>query len=308
MHSRFVRLLLVSVMFSVLSHFNHAQAQSGWPKLGEPSKIDRYGLGAANLTWPATMLFGVQADSVVISCNCDSCFNSVKVRVPESAIPALADDLKVVDIATMLHKAYGEWCATAQQRGWIPSSNVHAFRKVIIEAGVQYTVAAATLQDGGRRWDIYNDAKAREPARLAALRADQNKQTNKSSFSSRFGVEKWAGTTEISANPFQFKGQVVAVLGYFKKMISETEAVFGNLNARVDAADLLTVPLRATDAVFTQPNQGALLAVQVRGMRTVKAAGGEVQVPDIVLVGLARCQESSCAEYGKFSSEGKLDQ
>jgi uncharacterized protein YecT (DUF1311 family) len=137
---------------------------------------------------------------------------------------------------------------------------------------------------------------------LEQQRVAQIVQTNFDSFTSSTGLQQWVGRSKITANPFAYKGQIVAMQMWFIKATAENEAIFANYCGL--ACDPLFV--RKVDVSTLQPGEAVVIAVRVVGMR--KPTFGEGSIPDLELVGIRRCSEqrSGCNDFGKFDRDGDL--
>jgi len=105
-------------------------------------------------------------------------------------------------------------------------------------------------------------------------------------FVSEFGVTAGLGPETLAANPFAYKGKTVVVRTTFDKMISENEAIFGNIFVS-------SVP----SATFTKPGMPVVLAIRIEGLsQAVNGLGVEVSVPHGTYVGSLLCQQSDCLD------------
>ena len=111
-------------------------------------------------------------------------------------------------------------------------------------------------------------------------------------FEKSSAIAQWVESDELNANPFRFKGQIVGVFSRFKKMISENEAMFGAADPKFDGSDVLIIG-KVPSTTFSTA-QGVALAVRVVGMRPLKTANGETNIPDLEFVGLRFCSQSGC--------------
>jgi hypothetical protein len=183
--------------------------------------------------------------------------------------------------------------------------------------GVPYPFIAYANGDKGR-WTIWkNDQVDIIKRELAAQAAQQEAQRqaiaeqervariikgNTDSFESAYGVQQWVSRNELIANPFVFKDKIVAVQNWFIQAVSENEAIFANY------CGLACDPIFVTNVpVATLRNgEAVILAVKVLGMKKSPMTG--VSVPDLQLVGMYHCKDSSsgCADFANFNREGAL--
>lgn len=113
-----------------------------------------------------------------------------------------------------------------------------------------------------------------------ALRA---KQTLQRRFVSQYGVSQWVGDGQLTANPFVFQNQVVAVSARFMRMTARTDALFSG-GAPFVVGSVPPTLFRGYEPV--------VLAVRVVGMRTIETA----TVPDLRFVGYYRCRANCASE------------
>lgn len=141
-------------------------------------------------------------------------------------------------------------------------------------------------------WDVkYNtfpEIVAREQAQYAESQRRaaelQRVAARENAFNSEAGVEVWAPGAKVSANPFNYKGKVVAFRATFVRMISET-------NAEFNADGTLLVATGVPSTLFTGGDR-IILAVRVNGLRP---EGGN-SIPDLVFKARYRCLNSACSD------------
>jgi hypothetical protein len=149
----------------------------------------------------------------------------------------------------------------------------------------------AWLSRTGGPWIIdQNNVSQRiqqEDAQNAARNADSAAQKRLlAKFISDFGVTAGASQERLQANPFAYKGKTIAVRITFDKMISENEAVFGNMLVS-------NVP----SATFTKSGMPVLLAIRIEGLRQARnGLGVEVSVPYGTHVGSYICTQPDCSD------------
>jgi hypothetical protein len=120
----------------------------------------------------------------------------------------------------------------------------------------------------------------------AAAKAANARRALRVEFSSKHAVEAWVSPRALMANPFPYKGKVVAVPADFLQMVSENEAIFG---------DLLVTGVGSTQ--FTVVGRPSILAVRIQGFRAVRVPlAGEVNLPSGQLVGVHFCARPGCPD------------
>lgn len=131
-----------------------------------------------------------------------------------------------------------------------------------------------------------HEAKLAEEARIAAAAAAERRR-NRQEFAAKHAITQFVGVGALVTNPFPFKDRVVGVHAAFSRMISEQEAMFG---------DLLVTGLPPTE--FTASGEPTILAVRIGGLRPVRLPGGvEMPLPYGAYLGAFRCREPSCSEF-----------
>jgi hypothetical protein len=129
---------------------------------------------------------------------------------------------------------------------------------------------------------IAEAAKARQ--RAAALeqqrQAEQKTAARWAAFLKTNGVKHVVTIDQLTANPFAYQGQVVAIRGAFKRMNTATQGIFEGYSAR--GGDF--VVSRISAARFTRTGISIWLAGRVLGNIEVKP--GPMVVPHLSFVGL----------------------
>jgi|HubBroStandDraft_4_1064222.scaffolds.fasta_scaffold23201_4 hypothetical protein len=101
-----------------------------------------------------------------------------------------------------------------------------------------------------------------------------------------FGVTAGVGPEALATNPFAYKGKTVSVRTTFDKMISEDQALFGNILVS-------NVP----SATFTKSGMPVLLAIRIEGLTQARnGLGVEVSIPYGTYVGSYICKQSDCLD------------
>lgn len=130
---------------------------------------------------------------------------------------------------------------------------------------------------------------ARENAALAAAqRAAQDQRGRSTAFVKTHGVQRIVTAQQMAANPFVYKGQVVAVYATFQQMNSETQALF-------ESHDQAFVVSGVGASRFTQRGSKVMLAARVLGNTEIKLPVlGPTLVPHLSYVASAPCQQVGC--------------
>lgn len=137
--------------------------------------------------------------------------------------------------------------------------------------------------------EIQKEARelAAAAARQAADEAERQKQAQIESRTNAFvkanRVQHFVTLDQLKANPFVFKGQVVAVVVNFRQMVSPSQAMF---HSSLNILNVSGVPTGR----FTRGGSLVLLAIRVLGSR-------DGLFPDGAYVGSAFCEEMYCREY-----------
>ena len=95
---------------------------------------------------------------------------------------------------------------------------------------------------------------------------------------------------EVVANPFLFKGQTIAIKAVFSRMISDNEAVFGQIGGN---QFIVVANVPATKYAI---NNLVLLGVKVKGMRQLRPPLGDANVADLEYSNGYFCQQSDCMD------------
>ena len=133
-----------------------------------------------------------------------------------------------------------------------------------------------------------NRIEGRQQSQEARLPTDENL---KSKFSSTFGVKAWIDDRALSRNPLEFRNDVVAVYTVFNRMQSADEAIFA-LNEHIVASG-------APAALFRE-SEPVVLAMEVRGKRTLSLPLGQTTAVFGKYLGVYRCERRGCEEiYGR---------
>jgi uncharacterized protein len=161
--------------------------------------------------------------------------------------------------------------------------------------GCPVTFNADTYRDRNN-WVIEGNSYQ---AKQQAQRIAQAKENLRNGFIAKYGIQQWANRSNIAANPFVFKDKVVGIVAMFGRMISENEAVFGNIDCASgyagycgDAVTLSNVPPTA----FTG-KENLVIAIKVLGTRTISAPNGNTIVPDLKYLGSFKCQFNDCSDF-----------
>jgi clan AA aspartic protease (TIGR02281 family) len=111
-------------------------------------------------------------------------------------------------------------------------------------------------------------------------------------FGSQYGVVAWPDTQALTANPFPYKGKVIGTRANFTRMLSENEALFG---------DLIITNVASTQ--FTDVDRPSVVIFKIDGLRVLKVGlGGEVSVPFGRFVGVYFCTDGDCKDFFSVSN------
>jgi hypothetical protein len=146
---------------------------------------------------------------------------------------------------------------------------------------------------------IIEEQRAQEQARAAAVAQAQAEAKEEFSRKSalhatvfgKFGLNKLTSLDQLQANPFIMKGQTVAVLTSFDRMISETEAFFLHYG-------FMTYPglyVSGVPATRFRSHEQVILFVRVAGLQEVKGALTPT-LPHGEYVEAYSCRQTDCAE------------
>jgi len=239
--------------------------------------------------------------------------NSLRVFINDGLLMRTLDELK---------SAGYEECRKAFSQGKVrdifggtPSSLPTLFVASAMRGIFQGFQAHSSSLD--QPWTItQNLAKANELQRLAAVQAQEVarqqqarimeiRQGNRANFLTQTGATRWVARQNLITNPFVFNGTVVVVGGTFIRMI-------GNGEALIDVPDCFIAACPDSIVVTGVPNTAfgakatVIVAVRVRGMRTVKTATGEATIPDLQFVGAQLCRDQACSDFGQLNYDGGL--
>jgi hypothetical protein len=142
-----------------------------------------------------------------------------------------------------------------------------------------------------------NLAKEQEQRRIAAVRAEeeaareqQRRMQAKSELNTKYNIQNWVNGGQLAVNPFVYKGQVVAMLARFDRMISENEGMF------VDGGNAFM--MSKLPSTLFQGNAYVVAIGRVTGNRTVKTPfGGEANIPALEFLGVYDCSNNACQGF-----------
>jgi hypothetical protein len=130
-------------------------------------------------------------------------------------------------------------------------------------------------------------AHQREVDRAAQQRVQSEIAARSAAFAKANGVKHFVTIQQLTANPFVYQGQVVAIACDFIQMNSATQGVFSSYG-RVVVSGIPT-------ARFTRPGSLVILAGRVLG--NIEARPGSGLVPHLSFVGSAFCRQPGCGDY-----------
>lgn len=109
-------------------------------------------------------------------------------------------------------------------------------------------------------------------------------------FVKKNGVKEWPDISELSANPFVYEGQTIAIKAHFETMQTATQGIFGVDNAPVIVSDI-------PKGLFKEGGLIVVLAGRVLGKTELQVPlFGLIQVPYLKFVGVHFCQEYNCKD------------
>ena len=145
-----------------------------------------------------------------------------------------------------------------------------------------------------RRADEAARQQAQQQAQNEALRSAQNKQAIQTKVRLDLGYQSFVRSEDLVANPFVYKGTVVALQTVFVRMLSENEALFSLMRNFLTRDEVVATAVPST---MFRGNEEMILGIRVLGTRTVKTPGGEVTLPYGEYVGAYKCSQPNCGEY-----------
>lgn len=137
---------------------------------------------------------------------------------------------------------------------------------------------AAMKRENDQRDQI---AAAKQAEDLQQQATKQRKQNFQQKFLSDYSLTGFSSTQVVKTNPFAIKGQKVAIVTTFNRMIGDGEAVFDGIVVR-------GVP----NTMFRDP-RWTILAIEVIGMEQVPALGN-ISAPIAKFLGAYLCNAHSC--------------
>jgi len=245
------------------------------------------------------------------------CDKRAGYRRVEARIPAEVDARQRVLIDDVLGPAERlAWEKCPAKRAFSKKISLDNVAVSIIQNGKEVASARSypgdMIRDGGRVWQEYRNASVIEAIRkaeqkVAAARAARQKKRvqaqqkarrvaeerrqmqiteRRSSFAKRYGVTKWVGHKELSINPFQFEGEVVALRTRLSSMLTATGGVF--------SGDVVVSKIPRNEIT---DNRELVIAGKVTGNTSVKTPfGGEALMPNLEFRGVYFCQEAGCKD------------
>jgi hypothetical protein len=173
------------------------------------------------------------------------------------------------------------------------------------EVGVAWFASQPTMMRGYgnapkalKRTLRYDEQQARQQnaEQQQQLQAEKKRESDiaarRSAFVKSNHVARFVSPAQLFANPFVFKGQVVAMVVEFQRMNSASEAVFFSRDHVFIVSDVPT-------SKFTQKNRAILVAGSVLGNTETKLPLlGPTLVPKLRFVGSVFCQAYDCSDFG----------
>jgi hypothetical protein len=115
-----------------------------------------------------------------------------------------------------------------------------------------------------------------------------HKTTTAEAFANSFELDRYIGEAELSANPSSVEGRIVGVSTKFRWFISQSDAIFGRT---------VTFVATGVPADFFRGEKDVVLALRVRGTRSVVIDGQQQTVPVGEYLGDWQCSEAGCADF-----------
>ncbi len=199
------------------------------------------------------------------------------------------------DCRSQLDKWEKTWGAKKEMR---PATSIYIFSQGIGEIAAiavnetsGWIVVENTITENFKVFEVKRKAQeeANRQAQIQAQRIAQDKQALQTKVRNDLGYQSFVRTPDLIANPFVYKGVVVAVQTIFARMLAENEAVFSWNNQEILATGVPTTAFRGNETV--------ILGIKVLGTKAVKTPGGEVTLPYGEYVGAYKCARSDCSEY-----------
>ena len=107
-------------------------------------------------------------------------------------------------------------------------------------------------------------------------------------FIKKNGVEEWPDISELSANPFVYEGQTIAIQTNFETMQASTQGIFVVGDAPIIVSDI-------PKGMFKEEGLIVVLAGKVIGKTELQLPFlGLMQVPHLKFVGVHFCQDKNC--------------
>jgi hypothetical protein len=300
-----------------------SRAQNAWPSVDNPSKLKLL-MGGCDPGQDYRPVLGVLATEIDIGQD-STIEHEIMNRAVKFAQEQCPRSSGFRNIAVQIH--HGDPTSFTEERFNYKKSDMSKMFDLFRTAYPVKALEGRNYQPVNVRWtdDFYKNwdtarresaqkaaqdaeeqrAKAAESARIqlaeqAAKQAEQAaKEKEKAEVSTRSaafvtanGVKHFLTVKQLTANPFVYQGQVVAVYVIFGRMNSATEGVFG-------ASDRELVLVSAIpSARFTQSRSKVMLAGRVLGNQEIKLPLlGPTLVPHLAFVGSAFCQKPDCLDY-----------
>lgn len=265
--------------------------------LGEPIRIVKFTPASAQLIWSGKLVDDVTISAVTIDCWAaaggafpPSAYEAV-VTVLENQSQKFVNDSRVVAMAQWTIRQWQAWCPKAQTRNWIPTGRLIPLTRITIKAqlsgGAADFLADYSITSG--QVSVRNQVRAREPQRLAAVAERNAKTAKREQFATSAGIKQWVDASQLIANPFVFKNQVVGVAAKFQNMIAEDKGIF--------AAGSHALVVSKLPATKFRGNEEVVLGVEVRGTENVKINGVELTLPLLYFANSTPCLVNGCQDY-----------
>ena len=287
-------------------------------KLAEPSRVLTQSFNAV-LFWHNIRILGIGVRELSMGCEfggyaVDAHLTRLVVDPVETT--SFSDEAKVAALLQMISTEFRRWCPIAQTRGWIPAGNQMRqfgleFWAVAQQGPGQFLDLVKAAQGANSQaWKINNLVRQREPARRAAeaqaRRIEQAKHAIRNEFISKYGVTKWPSRVQLTSNPFPYQNAVIGLGVQFVRMTAQHEAEFATPDCGQSSCPDPLVAQGVPSTAFVVPRQQIVVALKVRGLRTIRTSIGETTIPDVEYLGHHQCTQANCGEFGILRADGSI--
>jgi uncharacterized protein YecT (DUF1311 family) len=221
-----------------------------------------------------------------VTCQTYGPYQNIDYAVTVSAADAgiLADPLQTVPFLEQIRKKNAEACHN-------PGSCDTAIQNIKLIRAEDNGLALdahwiGRLECGQQReWQYTNYIALKFQQDLAK----KQRETEKAKIIADLGYQQWVQVASLSANPFIYKGSVVGSYVRFARMLSESDAVFTDING-------VELFVSGVPATLFHGAEAIILSTRINGTKAIKTAGGEVALPYGDYVNSYKCVQQNCAE------------